>query len=203
MFSHISDAFELLEQRVLWQYDNSSLDNVPPNVLIYTDAPRYDILAHPNVVLYISNTDYFESIYNSVPMLMIPFNGDQMLKAKRIETIGCGLDYKELPLTVRDLNASIRQILSNENFTSKAIQMSMILKKNIVHPMDRAMYWIDYVVRHNGAKHLQSYGVHMPVYQYLQWDLFGPIIFFLTTGLTVVSILMFFRFLIPPHIWFD
>lgn len=203
MFSHISDAFESLEHRILWQYDNSSLDTVPPNVLIYTDAPRYDILAHPNVVLYLSNTEYFESIYYAVPILMLPFTGAQTLKAKRIETIGCGLELTGLLLTVDDLNASIRKMLYTKNFTKKAIEMSAILKKNIVHPMDRAMYWIEYVIRHKGAKHLQSYAVHMPFYQFLQWDLFGPIILFLVTGISSLMISMFYYYLVPPNVWLN
>lgn len=68
MFSHISDAFRSLKSRVLWHYDNLTFEKVPLNVLIYTHFERYDVLNNPNVILFVSSTDFFESIYYSVPV---------------------------------------------------------------------------------------------------------------------------------------
>lgn len=48
------DAFSRLKQRVIWKYEDESL-NVPSNVLVQKWLPQSDILAHPNVVLFITH----------------------------------------------------------------------------------------------------------------------------------------------------
>lgn len=47
-------AFSKLKQRVIWKYEDESLV-APPNVLIKKWLPQSDILAHPNVVLFITH----------------------------------------------------------------------------------------------------------------------------------------------------
>lgn len=112
---------------------------------------------------------------------MMPSTGEKMLIANRIEKIGCGLIYN-VDLTVEYLQIALNELILNENYTKEATKMGVILRKDIVHPMDRAMYWIDYVVRHKGAKHLQSYGVHVKLFKYLQWEFIGPIVLFFIIG---------------------
>lgn len=38
-------------------------------------------------------------------------------------------------------------------------------------PIDEAIYWIEYVVRHKGAKHLQVPYIDMPLYQIYMLDI--------------------------------
>lgn len=47
-------AFSKLKQRVIWKYEDETLV-VPSNVLIKKWLPQSDILAHPNVVLFITH----------------------------------------------------------------------------------------------------------------------------------------------------
>lgn len=56
------DAFEQIKQRVLWEFDDASIEHVSSNVLVRNRLPQTDILSHPNVVLFISNGLY--SIYS-------------------------------------------------------------------------------------------------------------------------------------------
>lgn len=37
-------------------------------------------------------------------------------------------------------------------------------------PIDSAVYWTEYVIRHRGAKHLHVHGLHLPFYQYYLMD---------------------------------
>lgn len=48
-------AFSKLKQNVLWKFEDESLIVVPANVRIQKWLPQSDVLAHPNVVLFISH----------------------------------------------------------------------------------------------------------------------------------------------------
>lgn len=54
-FRMILGAFNEIKQRVLWKYENESIANIPPNVMIHKWMPQSDILAHSNVILFISH----------------------------------------------------------------------------------------------------------------------------------------------------
>jgi glucuronosyltransferase len=75
------DAFGKLKQRVLWKYEDTSLQSIPKNIMISKWLPQSDVLAHPNIVLFITHGGMFgtqEGQYRGVPMLFIPFFGDQV-----------------------------------------------------------------------------------------------------------------------------
>lgn len=48
------NAFSKLKQRVIWKFEDESY-KVPSNVLVSKWLPQSDILAHPNVVLFIAH----------------------------------------------------------------------------------------------------------------------------------------------------
>lgn len=51
------------------------------------------------------------------------------------------------------------------------MEISNLLWDQLTDPLERAIWWIEYVIRHKGAKRLQSGLVHMPWYQYLLLDI--------------------------------
>jgi len=87
--SHIkSDTVEMmfkvlskLKQRVVWKWED--LDRVPgksDNILYSRWLPQDDILAHPNIKLFINHAGkggITESQYHGKPMLSLPVFGDQ------------------------------------------------------------------------------------------------------------------------------
>lgn len=56
------EVFGKLKQNVIWKYEDDSLPNIPPNVMIGKWLPQTDILAHPNMVLFISHGGKFQII---------------------------------------------------------------------------------------------------------------------------------------------
>lgn len=76
------ETFAKLKQKVLWKYEDESIKNLPLNVMIRKWLPQSDILAHKNLILFITHGGVFgkqEGLYHGVPMLMIPFYGDQVI----------------------------------------------------------------------------------------------------------------------------
>lgn len=169
----ISDTFKGLKQRVLWKYEDESLGDIPANVMIRKWMPQNDILAHPNVLLFITHGGMFgtmEALYNGVPLLSIPFFGDQFRNAIRIDASGHGKFIQHRDITVKTFSKAINEIISNKEYLDKCLETSAIFKDNLVHPMDEAMYWIEYVARFKGAKHLKSHASYMSWFTYLLLD---------------------------------
>lgn len=59
--------------------------------------------------------------------------------------------------------------------------MSRLLKDREVSPIQSAVYWTEYIIRHNGAKHLRVHGIHLPWYQYYLVDV---IVIVIATSIT-------------------
>lgn len=75
------DVFRSMKQRVLWKFENESIANLPANVMVKKWMPQSDILAHPNVRVFITHGGLLgtqEGVYHAVPMLGMPFYCDQV-----------------------------------------------------------------------------------------------------------------------------
>lgn len=162
-----------MKQKVIWKFENESLPNVPENVLIRKWLPQTDILAHPNIVLFISHGGMFsnfEAIKYGIQLLMIPFVGDQYRNARRVENTGYGkfLDFKDL--TDDLLLDNLNEMLTTDKYSIKAKEISAIFNANPVHPMDEFVWWAEYVIKFRGAKHLKAVAADMPLFTYLLLD---------------------------------
>ena len=52
---------------------------------------------------------------------------------------------------------------------------------------ERILFWINYIIRHNGAPHLRSAAVDMPLYQYLSLDVIAVLsLCFILLGLILL-----------------
>lgn len=68
--------------KVIWKHNDPDYD-FPENVLVKEVIPQNEILAHENVKLFITHgsvPSIQEAIYHAVPMIVIPFYGDQVYK---------------------------------------------------------------------------------------------------------------------------
>ena len=86
------------EYDFIWKW-TEDVENLPKNVLKSKWLPQQDILAHKNVVLFITHCGMhgvMESIYHGVPMLGIPIFMDQGDVLQRIieKGIGIGIDKR-------------------------------------------------------------------------------------------------------------
>lgn len=132
-----------------------------------------DILAHPNVVLFISHGGMFsnlETVYNGVQMLVIPFISDQFRNAQLIENRGYGKQMNFNDLTQTSLLRTLDEMLSGEKYSNRAKEVSGIFRDNVVQPMDEFIWWIEHVIKFRGAKYLKSHAADMSLFTYLLID---------------------------------
>jgi len=76
-------------------------------------------------------------------------------------------------------------------YKENAIKLSKIFHDQPIKPLDKAVYWIEYVIRHNGAHHLKTAGNKLNWFQFLSIDvilvLIITIFFFLLFSFYVIK----------------
>ena len=65
------------------------------------------------------------------------------------------------------------------------MRLSSLHKDRPIEPLDLAVFWVEFVMRHKGAPHLRPAAHDLTWYQYHSLDVIG---FLLAVGLTVVFI---------------
>lgn len=111
------------------------------------------------------------SNFLGVPILSIPFFGDQFRNAHRIMASGNGQLIHYNQITIESFTKAITEITTNETYRRQAKYISDTFNDNVMHPMDEAMFWIEHVAKFNGAKHLKSYAINMSWFTYLMLDI--------------------------------
>ena len=175
----ILEAFGRLKQNVLWKYENESVTHLPPNVMIQKWLPQNDILAHPNVKVFITHGGIFgsqEGLYWAKPMLCMPLYGDQHRNTIKAVRAGYARSLVFSEITANELQLNVEALINQPQYKQKALEMSKKFRDNPIHPLDEASYWIEYVMRYNGATFLKSYGAFMPLYQYLLLDVLACVL---------------------------
>ncbi|KAH8294625.1 hypothetical protein KR018_000625 [Drosophila ironensis] len=180
------DTFAQLKQRVLWKFEDPNLPGKPENVFISDWFPQDDILAHENVLIFITHGGLLsttESIYHRKPFVGIPIFGDQFLNMARAEQNGYGVTVNYEDLTAPRLTAAIQRLLSDPEATQKVRDMSDRYRDQLETPLQRAVFWVEHVSRHKGAGYLRSASQDLNFIQYHSLDamliLYGGIIFVL------------------------
>ena len=114
-------TFSKLKEKVLWKWEDDVLPGQPKNVKLSKWLPQQDILAHPNVKLFITHGGFLstsETIYHGVPVLAIPIVGDQKLNAKTAVDNGFGLALSYDELTEEKFAQSVHEILTNSKYVT-------------------------------------------------------------------------------------
>jgi glucuronosyltransferase len=60
-------------------------------------------------------------------------------------------------------------------------------------PLDTAVYWVEYVIRHRGASHLRNVGADLTWYRYYLGDV---IVVLCISFLTLLMVVVFLKFVI-------
>lgn len=126
-------AFGKLKQRVLWKWDILDLPGKPENVLVQNWFPQDDILAHPNVKLFVTHGGLLgmsEAVYHGLPVLGIPVFGDQYLNLARAKDAGFGLAVAFDNVTEKSLTWGLGELLN----TDKCVVLNFRLIFSILIP---------------------------------------------------------------------
>ncbi|XP_049816217.1 UDP-glycosyltransferase UGT5-like [Schistocerca nitens] len=169
----IIDAFAAVPQNVLWRVDPSSLPPLPPNVRAETWMPQNDILNHQNVHVLITHGGLMgiqEAVMAGVPVLAVPLFADQYLNAERVAASGSGICLHFEDLTTQTLRAALDALVNDTRYREQAKHLSLLFRDRPRPPLEEAVYWVEYVLRHQGAPHLRSAALDLTWYELLLLD---------------------------------
>lgn len=164
MLSAILQTFRTLKQRIIWKWDTQDMPNKPANVMLKDWLPQDDILAHPNVRLFIMHGGLggiAEALFHGVPLVGIPMFGDQPVNLAKVEKEGWAYVLKHTEVTVETFSKAVNEVLHNPRYRDSVQRLSELFRDRPQSAMDTAVYWAEYVIRHKGAPHLRYPGADM------------------------------------------
>uniref|UniRef100_A0A1A9X238 UDP-glucuronosyltransferase n=1 Tax=Glossina brevipalpis TaxID=37001 RepID=A0A1A9X238_9MUSC len=174
----IKEVFGSLPYKILWKFEDPHLPNKPDNVFISPWFPQTDILASPRVKLFITHGGLLstvESIYHGKPLLGVPLFYDQKANVKKAEQMGFALSLDIHNLSTGSLRETILEMMNNNKYKQKVKEISKIYHDQPIKPIDLAIYWTEYVLRHRGAYHMQTEAQKMSFIKKHSLDTLGVI----------------------------
>ncbi|XP_072946231.1 UDP-glucosyltransferase 2-like [Epargyreus clarus] len=190
-------VFSKLPYDILWKVDNKKLSGLSSNIKISEWFPQADLLRHPQIKAYVTqggqqSTD--EAITAGVPLIGVPIFADQWFNVEKYvlrHKIGIKLDWDSL--TEEGFRAAILNVTEDSSYRENIKRLRTIINDQPQTALERAIWWIEHVLRHGGAKHLRAPAVNMSWAEYYELDLVIIVISILIAAL--LSSLLFFNFL--------
>ncbi|XP_045463154.1 UDP-glycosyltransferase UGT5-like [Harmonia axyridis] len=186
-------TFEQLPYNVVWKWELDELPGKPKNVFAQNWISQAALLAHPNVKLFITQgglQSMEETINHHVPIIGIPFHSDQTMNVDTAVKYGIGLGIEMADMTVENLKSAIFEIMKNQSYAQNTAKIEDLMNDSPMEGLDKAIWWIEYVIRHKGARHLRSPSLDIPWYQYLLLDViaFVGFVFIVSVYILIKSI---------------
>ncbi|XP_064163340.1 UDP-glucuronosyltransferase 2C1-like isoform X4 [Anguilla rostrata] len=175
----IASALGQVPQKVLWRYSGEKPDTLAPNTRVYDWIPQNDLLGHPKTKVFITHggtNGIYEGIYHGVPMVGIPLFGDQSGNMLHMKTKGAAVILDFNHFQAQDLVDAVNTVVKDPSYKESAMRLSRIHHDQPMKPLDRAVFWIEFVMRNKGAKHLRVQSHNLSWYQYHCLDVLAALL---------------------------
>ncbi|XP_037540272.1 UDP-glucuronosyltransferase 1-2-like [Nematolebias whitei] len=169
----IAAAFAQLPQKVIWRFDGEKPSSLGNNTLLVKWLPQNDLLGHPKTRVFVAHggtNGMYEAIYHSVPVLGMPLLFDQFDNVLRLKVRGAARVVEVRSLTKENFLEALKDLIENPSYHRNIKHLSQLHRDRPMSPLDTAIFWIEYVIRHKGAAHLKSAGISLPWYAYYSLD---------------------------------
>ncbi|KAM7405258.1 hypothetical protein PAMP_012533 [Pampus punctatissimus] len=178
----IASAFANLPQKVVWRHIGERPVTLGNNTMLVEWLPQNDILGHSKTKVFVTHggtNSIYEAIYHGVPVLGIPLIFDQDDNMVRMKARGVAEIVEVTKLDVESLTSALKNILDPEKpYKKNMLKLSQLHHDKPIKPIDSAIFWIEYVMRHKGAAHLRTESYKLPWYAYHCLDVIAVIVAF-------------------------
>jgi glucuronosyltransferase len=184
-------VFSRLKQKVLWKWETEEMPDLPPNVKLSKWAPQQDILGHPNCKVFMTHGGLLsltEAANQGVPVIVFPLFADQDYNANIVEKVGRGVKVEITEVTVQILKNALSKILSTDAYKARTTELSKVFNDRPEKPLQTAVWWTEYVLRHESTSHLKPGNLHQTWYERRLLDVW---LFILTTVLLSLSVVIY------------
>ncbi|XP_070839617.1 UDP glucuronosyltransferase 5 family, polypeptide D1 isoform X1 [Chaetodon trifascialis] len=192
----IAGVFAKMPQKVIWRHKGERPSTLGNNTLIVDWMPQKDLLGHPQTKAFVAHggtNGVQEAIYHGVPVLGIPLFFDQYDNLLRLQEKGAAKIIQLGDINGRSFEQALNEVLHQDSYRQNIQRLSRLHRDQPMAPMDQAIFWLEYVIRHKGAPHLRTEAYKMPWYSYYCLDV---LLLFLTAVIALLlSTLAIFRFL--------
>ncbi|XP_064074700.1 UDP-glucosyltransferase 2-like [Vanessa tameamea] len=169
----LMNTFSQLKYDIILKWDTEELSNCPKNVRVGKWFPQSDLLSHPNIKAFVTqaglqSTD--EAINAGVPLIGIPLLGEQWFNSEKYELHKIGIKLDIETLTEEIFRNAIEAVISDPSYRNNIIKLRSITRDQAYTPLQRAVWWTEYVLRH-GGEHLRSPAADMHWAEYYELEL--------------------------------
>lgn len=113
----------------------------------------------------------------------------------RAELLGWGAQVIYTNLTEASLSWAINEVLYNPKYQKNTNEIASRLHDQPQPPMEKAIFWVEYVLRHDGAYYMQTSAQYLNFIEYHNLDVYATFAaaIFLSIFLPIYVIRKFFR----------
>ena len=175
----IAAAFAQLPQKVVWRYMGQRPANLGNNTLMVNWLPQNDLLGHPKTRVFVTHggtNSVQEAIYHGVPVVGLPLFFDQPENLFKIGVKGGAVIVDIAELDRHVFADALMTALYNSSYRESMQKLSRLHRDQPMKPLDQATFWIEYVMRHKGARHLQSQSLKMSWFVYHSVDVIAALL---------------------------
>ena len=175
-------AFQELNIPIIWKWDDEDLSRIPSNVRVMKWVPQNDLLAHPNLKVFVTHGGLMslqEALFHKVPIVGVPIAFDQIGNLNRAQSNGYAIKLNLHSLTKDDLVSSIRRVMTDENIQKSIKKMhDLFTDDHFQTPMKRGVRIVEHVLKHKRLDFLKPFStINMPWYRYYGYDILAFVIF--------------------------
>ncbi|XP_040010963.1 UDP-glucuronosyltransferase 2A2-like [Xiphias gladius] len=184
----IAAAFAQLPQKVIWRHQGKRPSTLGNNTLLLDWLPQNDLLGHPKTRVFVAHggtNGIQEAIYHGVPLVGLPLMFDQPDNFFRMKVRGVAKVLDIATVNKDNFLEALKEVLYQPSYREKMKMLSNLHRDQPMKPLDRAIFWIEFVMRHKGAPHLRTESYKMSRIQYYSIDVMA---FLLAVSLLVFTV---------------
>lgn len=145
---------------ILWKFESVALkERHASNMIIGPWLPQQEILNHKNLKLFITQggmLSMMEALHYGKPILGIPFFKDEKRNVDKAVSQGYGLSLDYDTLSEDSLRSAIEVFYNDNSYQDNAAKLSAVFRDSPIKAIDKAVHYIEHVIRTDGADHLRG-----------------------------------------------
>ncbi|XP_036399962.1 UDP-glucuronosyltransferase 2B31-like [Megalops cyprinoides] len=185
----IAAAFAQLPQKVIWRYTGDRPVTLGNNTRLVNWMPQNDLLGHPKTRVFVAHggtNGVLEAIYHGVPVVGLPLFYDQYDNLLRLKERGGATILSVGTVDSSIFFQALQEVLHDPSYRMNMQRLSRLHRDQPMKPLDLALFWIEFVMRHKGAAHLRTESYKMPWYVYHSVDVIAVLLALMLLILIIV-----------------